>query len=898
MATYEVGDAEYELPDDLPPEQLDKTLRALARQHAGSQLGPLEGAARFFGQGANVGMADVLGAPVDAATWLLNAPLKVPLPDLGMSPLGDTSQPGQQSMQWRSLAERGVPTIARPYGGSERSRSGLASIDMGYENLGQVPERFRPFAVGGEAVGGSVPFAAAPYLKAAQLPAGAQATGITAPIVNTAANSPRAFATAEAGAAAGAGIGAGIAENVAPGSAGARFAGEAVGGVISPIAVFTRAARGITKGVKGALQSLTRTGREGAAGARVQALVRDMGEDPQALASALDADQAVAGAPYTAGQKANSLALLALERRLLAESKRSGIDVRRQTQTAIDDINAAFREAVAGGDPQALREVAKARQQYWDALIEARIGLAQERAARAARSIEPSSPTARRDANLRARRLLEDALDDARAHESQLWNRVDRDIEIRPSELAAGRDRALAELLPEETLPLPANIRAALDRMVDDGTATAGDMLRLRSLVLQHSRTLRRSAAPDHDAIRRLRILDEAVISDLAQAGGAATEARGFTRALNERFGETAVGPTLGENARSGPRVEPEMTLEPGARGGAAGDVHLRQLEEGATPLAGMEPTDRAQAMHSAQEQVLRDEAARVIDPSGDIRPDRLAQFRRRHGDTLRRFPEVAEILEAAERAQRRAGNTITGYDHARTTANKVAAFARVAGVEDPATAMAAAIRSKNPRRELSAVFRLAGRDKAARAGARVAFFDTLFEMATQSNGLISGTELRRLLDKDGLGAIAARHHILDAGQRLRLNRIATEAARVEKALGFSGSLDEVADSPSAMFDMMARLIGANVGSQSAVARTSGAGLVMAGAGSRVSRRILEKVPASRMTDVLMEAVQNPRLMAALLRKAKTEKQAAGLARQVNGFLLQAGIIDDDDGGQ
>lgn len=52
-----------------------------------------------------------------------------------------------------------------------------------------------------------------------------------------------------------------------------------------------------------------------------------------------------------------------------------------------------------------------------------------------------------------------------------------------------------------------------------------------------------------------------------------------------------------------------------------------------------------------------------------------------------------------------------------------------------------------------------------------------------------------------------------------------------------------------------------------------------------------EKVPRTRVLDVMQEAAQNPRFMAALLEKPTTPAAAKQVERQINAFLIQAGLV-------
>ncbi len=51
-----------------------------------------------------------------------------------------------------------------------------------------------------------------------------------------------------------------------------------------------------------------------------------------------------------------------------------------------------------------------------------------------------------------------------------------------------------------------------------------------------------------------------------------------------------------------------------------------------------------------------------------------------------------------------------------------------------------------------------------------------------------------------------------------------------------------------------------------------------------------EKIPATKVSEVLELAANDPKFMSTLLKKAKTIKQKAELERQINAFLISAGF--------
>lgn len=875
MAEYEVGGSVYELPDGLPPDKIRSVLTKLAQKEKGSPLGQ---ATKAFGQGVNVGLADFAGAPVDLVTGGLN---------LGARALD-------------------LPEIETPMGGSQHLKQLLGSEGprvpeapvqlpgMTYGNIEDVPERFRPVARAGEVVGASAPLAAMP-LAAARTLGTRPAQGLTAPIVEGARNAPATFAAAEAASAGGAAIGSGIAEAVDPGDPLTRMGAEVAGGALSPLALLANSSRGITQSIRVALGSLTKPGRERQAAGRIQEMVGSLGETPTDVATRLEAPSV---APLTSGQKSLSPALLALEKKLVSESAKFGLDIQAQTKQSIDEVNAALRDLAGSGDPEALKTLASARQDYWNALMDSYTQLAAQKGTKAAESILPSG--VRADENIKARVLIENALKDARTEERRLWGGVDKNIEIeKPQNLADAYDEATGDLLPGEGLNVSGFIKESIKKWTKPPKKkpkkpprlpTSGDLLRLRGRILAEQRKIRGSQAPDWDLHRRLDNIQISIVDDLVEADSGAEVARTFSRQLHDRFSRSPAGKALGRDVTGAEKIPPELTLEKtiASGGGPSRAVAARQIEEAVEPFGELPATQRPMEMRQAQEQVIRDMASVSMDSAtGMINPTALARIRDSNKALLSRFPNLSKTLESAETATRVYRGRIKKLSLKDKQVRQNAAFSKVLKFEDPKRVISVALDSKTPSADLDSIFRLAKSD-AARKGASRVFIDTILDRAiSPGSGLTSGKFLQEIYQHADL---AVKRGILTRGDIKRLERVAEEATKLETAMKFSGQFDQIVGDTNDLFDLLVRITGANIGASSAIAKSSGAGLVTAGYGSRAARKWAEKIPQNRVKDVMAEAVKNPKFMAELLRKQPPLARSLPKDKRLNAYLLQLGI--------
>ena len=131
--------------------------------------------------------------------------------------------------------------------------------------------------------------------------------------------------------------------------------------------------------------------------------------------------------------------------------------------------------------------------------------------------------------------------------------------------------------------------------------------------------------------------------------------------------------------------------------------------------------------------------------------------------------------------------------------------------------------------------------------------------------------------------------------QSNNLKKILSESKRFERAISEASTVEGLLENESAMFDLFVRVIGAKLGSMSAVGQSTGAPLVMAGAGVRTAQKMMLKLPAARVKDVMVQAVFDPAFMAELLKKRVTVKLRQKSNQRIEAYLLRNAIIEDDE---
>tara|TARA_R100000808_G_scaffold8283_1_gene23589 strand:- start:1275 stop:3986 length:2712 start_codon:yes stop_codon:yes gene_type:complete len=847
-------------------------------------------------KGFNVGLADIIGAPVD----LLNqAPRLLNL------------LPGEQGFQ---------PISDNPVGGSQSIRNTMSNLfDIGYKDVTDLPADQRPFAVGGEVVGqtaGTV----LPIAGAARNVSALNALTQTAPksnvgaeildtVIKTQARKPASTAGVEVGLGGFAGVGAGIAEQVDPGDPTSRMIGE-IGGAFSPLVVTSTLPDAI-KGISRFLMSRTEKGVETSAARLLQKDLVDAGSEPERLAAIL---RASGDTSQTSAQITGDERLLAIENQLVSDSATLSDDVAKQTKEAIGELNAAYRQAITSGDPELVRQAAEARREYILALVKGRAEDAEKKAQQiASTTLRTTDPNA---ANVRAREILDQELEIARATETQLWTAVKRDVNVSADKFLAKFDELKGELTVGESLPEP--VTALAKSISKTGETTSGDLLRARSRYLERAREAR--ANKKFGDARRFQQLADAMLDDLdSVVGEAATTARAFSRELNKNFTQGYIGRTLGFEGDGSLRVAPERTIESAVTGSdvqqrlnlqaqqaAAGGSQVLDTANAETlARLGVDPSllgGQADALLQQQQDFFTNLAARTTNFDGSVNPDKLQNFINNNADTLRSLG-LEDALTNVTAQRRLADRVAASAQRANKFVDQKSAAARILKVNNVNEAIASALRSGNVNQQIQDYANLAkaaarrDNNPAVLDGLRYGIYETLLDSATiPTSGLISGNRLELLLNAKSGGKTLKKTLVdtgaITSGQANNIDRLIKKTKQFEAALANTSRAEDLLGGEDIFFDLLLRVGGANIGSMGALSQATGTPLVLAGAGVRASQRFFDKLPRLAVKGVLAEAVKNPKLMATLLEKPVGIKATNLRNKRLNAILVQAGILD------
>jgi hypothetical protein len=163
------------------------------------------------------------------------------------------------------------------------------------------------------------------------------------------------------------------------------------------------------------------------------------------------------------------------------------------------------------------------------------------------------------------------------------------------------------------------------------------------------------------------------------------------------------------------------------------------------------------------------------------------------------------------------------------------------------------------------------------------------FEKGASGGDLVGGQRisLMELLQKE---------NVISELEATRLERLMRELVRYE-TLDKAGKLDSaLTEGAGPMLDFYLRMAGSALGTSAQKAMplgsNSGASLIAAGAGSKLVRTLFDEMPQVSALQAMQEMLENPALLAQMLRKPRSQQEATSIAQVVKGYLIRAGIIN------
>jgi hypothetical protein len=565
--------------------------------------------------------------------------------------------------------------------------------------------------------------------------------------------------------------GAGMAETEAPGQVGTRITAELLGGVGAqvignPVTTMATQLGNIGEilrnvktqydagGITAVLSPLQR-GRQTQAVNRILEILEAEGEDVNAVIERLASndlsnllvDEAGRPIPLTAGAKAGSPALLAIEASLDQLGSALGRDRTAGSEAAIKALRNVILAMAQTGDQAALQQAADLAEGVFSAQLNNNLATATDNVLAAYRQV--SGANGGPETNIRLSETLYDVVLNqmrlARDRERSLWMNVPNITAATPEDAAAEVPAFIREwnTLTSGTDEVAAEIRAALPRInqfvtrktrelgldaaadgdgatdaADLGTLTTRELTDIRSMALNLGRQF--EANGDRNNARVAYSMSDALLDDLQNARGEGDDwriaydmARAYSRSLNDTFTRAFAGNALATQRTGAERIAPELLASRLLQGGND-PTYLRTLqinEIGAfAAREGLEGADQTiGTLRGTTEQILRNARAASFNPeTGQVNPDALARWVEQNKDLLDAFPALRTDLLNAQKANLLLNET--GVANRRTQAETMAQLSfydlmnpvispdgrRIYGTESPTSAIARALSSGN----------------------------------------------------------------------------------------------------------------------------------------------------------------------------------------------------------
>lgn len=849
---------------------------------------PLPDPARTFSRGMAVGASQVAGAPSDIFEFVVNRTAEQ------SAKRGGLEKPQQLD----------VPL------GSDVVKSGinkLAGDNYAYNSLEDLPASDRPVAAAGEVLGGNVAVGGGLYT--------ASKAGMLGNAGQQILRHPKTLAMVEGGSTLGAMQGAALGEALDPGGYG-RIVGELGGGFANPLGIIYRLGAKTVGGATNFLQSLTTSGRYDRASILLRGALEEAGEDPGAIARELR--KRGVKLDVTSGQKTGSPTLLLLEQKLKQESSKFGRDAAEKMEKAMEDMRYMIAALSDSKNPDLLRHAAQMRKDYIDGLIEGRLELVKTKLTEARARFPGQRNLAVPSEN--AYQVLESALDDARAIEkTEYWDKVDGTVPVDSannilSKFTELKKRVLkvpSDKLPplikeqvrriklisgdlsdeigdfvEDGLDRPAAIekaRKSREKELKKGPFDAGELIVFRSRMLEEARVAR-SQKNWRDA-SLYEQMASATLDDLAEINAPGyDEAREFSRRLNETFSQTFAGKALATGKEGGDTINPGLMLERAFAGsGEKGAIQFNELEAAAR--------FSNKSMMEEQEDFLR-QAATVSRKDGAFNPQALGNFLEKNQVMLERFPQLKADLMDVRRAEQVLSN-IEGNLKTSFRMRQRAALEQLIEAEDSSRYVGRLFRGLTPQKDYAELVKTAkAAGPGAMGGLKNVTLDYAYNSALKADGTIDVSKYKQSLfapvSNKGPSPIEmmTRNGVMTKREAVQLRRIVNEMEKIQKSIATGADISKLGISDG-IFDLFVRVTGARIGAKLG---EGGSSLLAASRGSEYARQIFEKVPATRIRDVFIEAAESPEIMAMLLERKPSPKRQIEIAKRIRVWLKNAGL--------
>lgn len=792
-----------------------------------------------------------------------------------------------------------------PIGGSKNIASIMRSVNIGPRESEQPTTIGANIAQGvGGAAAGLLPMGGA--MKGLSLMDGlAGAIGKNA--ISSVVAHPIATTAADLAAGGYSGVGGAIGDSVSPGNPVAKSIGQILGGaasILSPTQLAMRAGSAGVNTFKKVILPFTESGATVRAAERIQNLVPDAG----AAAAALEQPTIT---NLTPAQMTGDPRLLALQNAVAKNNVSVDNAIRAANEANIGILKNEIGKIRGEGSVADAQQHLGTRQDQFSNLLDERLQAAKDNTDKAVSNLAPEMRSSQ--ASVIARSELESAKDDARTQEKKLWNQVPRDVLVEKANTANTYNKLLADTPAAQQEDIPKALVAKVLRDPVRGeptiqttydaygiprtkeippaevptTETIGELQGLRSKLLEGERI----AAADGRAnsARMHGMLADAVLEDMGAAtkriqgpvGQQLRDAMDFSKQLNDKFTRGEVGRILGTTRTGGNKIAPELTLGSVLGGGKVkGNVGLQNMLDAAdTP-----------ELRGSVENYLKDQLSKTVMKDGTLNSSAARKFMDENVDILDKFPDLKQsIASAAEYTDNLAAKSTRTQQVQKTlvsdSKNQVSKFIN-APIDKEFDVIVA---SRDPAGFTKDLLNRASKDStgAAAKGLKASAVDYVLNKSMKGGDLHGETLLANLNNNPKMAA--ALEQVLTPDEMQRMRRIGGEMKAIQTTTNkdVGGVINDI---PSKLIELPIRMLAAGAGAKASKATVGGNGsLVAAGMFSEAAKKYVGSLTRDKAYELLVQAVQDPQLMKALLTSTTTKVGQKAASQKLEAWLLGPG---------
>ena len=450
----------------------------------------------------------------------------------------------------------------------------------------------------------------------------------------------------------------------------------------------------------------------------------------------------------------------------------------------------------------------------------------------------------------------------------------------------------------------------------------------MRSTALNIGRTA--LANGDLQTARMAHAFADDLLSDLESfpegASIAYDSARAFSRSLNDTFTRAFAGDILTLDKRGAQRFAPELLHRKlFVSGDDATYLRVEQLT-GAANFAvenGLAGSENAKAsIFGGLEGLIRNARRETMDPNtGEIDPKRLDNWITNNTGTseepklLDFFPNVKEDLQSASSANALLKSTIFDQkEQVKSLVNQVTFMDLLPNdsrsFENPALVISRIMAPKDraPMKSLNNLIKIIksapdNMQDQASAGLR----SGILEWAITESGGENGFSARAIYDglfskipgansNVSITDWALQNGVMSESQINKIQKVVTNMVKIEASAAQNLDFDKFLADTGPMIDFYLRIAGSGMGERAANMAGSGNTLIAQGAGSRALRNVYGKlfreIPSALKGKAIIQLFEDPTLLADMLEKPKTDKQALNLTQRLKNQWQKLGFIE------